>query len=147
MALLMRAGIETIIRPPWRYAEILFLRRLERRTTISPSEIPGSVISPSSSPLPRSTFIGECVMEWLRVIEKRYSPNRFSNLFCQIKRRKIIALQQKKRCCQSGVQLILTLFCRTLRLRSPRITVLYLQGEGRYRMCARGLRFSLPLVS
>jgi hypothetical protein len=44
----MRAGIETIIRPPWRYAEIFRFRLADRITIISPSEIPGRVRSFSS---------------------------------------------------------------------------------------------------
>ena len=48
-ALLIRAGIETIIRPPWRYAEIFRFRLAERMTIISPSEMPGRVNSFSST--------------------------------------------------------------------------------------------------
>ncbi len=42
------------------------------------------------------------------------------------------ALQGKLQVCQISIYLILGTFGHKLRLRSPRITVLYLQGEGRY---------------
>ncbi len=45
---------------------------------------------------------------------------------------KIFPLQQKIEVCQNAIYLILSTFGHKLRLRSPRITVLYLQGEGRY---------------
>jgi hypothetical protein len=129
-ALLNLAGIDTMIWPPWRYAAILRFLRVERMTTISPSVIPGSsgastralstrerklaTISPSY--LKAGAKVGESALVPQEIILR--AGNEISNF-------------RKKKCFS---QLILGEMSRTLRLRSPRITVLCLQGEGRQRI-------------